>query len=90
MVADLRKGVKDAVVYTLTLDPSEIVDLSGCRRSLAPSDFKGVSEDPGSVIRGTRIDAFVGNPEALCLRFSTAASWPAECLKRSGLIVRAP
>jgi hypothetical protein len=89
VVVDLRNGIKKPTIRTLELDPSEIVDLGGCRTLVAPSDLKSLSRDPAALVRVTSVNTLAGSPGVLCLHFS-AVNLPAACLKRSDLMVRVP
>jgi hypothetical protein len=85
VVVNLRRGVSDASVRTLSLDPDQLVDLDQCKKSTAPSDFEVWSKEPAGLISVEQINRVSGKPGMACLYFV-----PSPCLRQSHLMVKLP
>ncbi len=85
VVANLSRGVRYADVRTLSLDPSQFIDLDQCRKTTAPSDFESWSKEPAGLIRVSEIDLIPGRPGMACLVFV-----PSPCLRYKTFIVKLP
>ena len=85
VVADLTRGVRDAKVRTLALDPAQLVDLDQCKKSTAPSDFDVWSKEPAGLIKVAQIIPVPGRSGVACLHFV-----PSPCLRQTSLMVTLP
>jgi len=83
VLVDLSKGIKDAGVRTIDLEPSEFVDLSQCRQSFSHSDFESLSQEPTGLIQIQEIESL--KPGWACLQFV-----PNACLKYSVRMLQLP
>ncbi len=85
VVANLSRGVRYADVRTLSLDPSQLIDLDQCRKTTAPSDFESWSKEPAGLIRVSEIELVPDRPGMACLVFV-----PSPCLRYATFIAKLP
>jgi hypothetical protein len=65
IIADVSRGAHEPKVGVHLLDGGKIVDMAGCRKKVAPSDFDNWSKDPASFVSVTNITLAGANPPRL-------------------------
>lgn len=83
VLVDLRRGIQDLRVHTTDLEPSQFVDLSQCKQSVAQSGSENLSQEQAGLIEIAAIES--SNPGWVCLRFV-----PNHRLKYASRAIRLP